>query len=125
MPSFINFLPTRDVGDRLLQQYWDAVHPIARCVHRPSFEGQYASFWQNIANYYEPPPPLQSLVFAAWFTAAVSLDEARAEPEYGFTKQYLIEHMKVGIECALGKANFLRTTRVDTLQAFIMYMVSA
>lgn len=124
MPTFINFLPTRDIGDRLLQRYWDAVHPIARCVHRQSFEHQYATFWQNIASYYEPPTPLQALVFAAWFTAAVSLDETRANPEYGFSKQYLIDHMKVATECALGKANFLRTTRVDTMQAFIMYLVS-
>jgi hypothetical protein len=36
----------------------------------------------------------------------------------------LIDHMKVATECALGKANFLRTTRVDTMQAFIMYLVS-
>jgi hypothetical protein len=125
MPTFINFLPTRDIGDRLLQRYWDAVHPIARCVHRQSFEKQYASFWQNIANYYEPPAPLQALIFAAWFTAAVSLDETRANAEYGFSKQYLTDHMKVGTECALGKANFLRTTRVDTMQAFIMYLVSS
>jgi hypothetical protein len=124
MPTFINFLPTRDIGDRLLQRYWDAVHPIARCVHRRSFENQYTSFWQNIANYYEPPAPLQALIFAAWFAAAVSLDEARANPEYGFSRQYLVDHMKVGTECALGKANFLRTTRVDTMQAFIMYLVS-
>lgn len=123
VPSFVNFLPLREVGDRLLQRYWQAVHPIARCVHRRSFEKQYVSFWQNIANCYEPPPPLQALVFAAWFTAAVTLDETRAHAEYGYSKQYLIDHMKVATESALGKANFLRTTRVDTMQAFIMYLI--
>ncbi|KAB5551279.1 hypothetical protein GE09DRAFT_964855 [Coniochaeta sp. 2T2.1] len=123
MPDFINFLPSKDLGHRLLQRYWDAVHPVARCVHRRSFETQYVSFWQNIDNGYEPPAPQQALVFAAWFTAAVSLDEGRAHAEYGFEKQYLIDHMKIGTECALGKANFLRTTRVDTMQAFIMYLI--
>lgn len=123
-PSFINFLPSKDVGDRLLQRYWAAAHPIARCVHRTSFEVQYASFWDNIINGYEPPPPAQALVFAAWFTAAVSVDDGRANQEYGFNKQYLVEHMKIATEAALSKANFLRTTRVDTMQAFIMYLVS-
>jgi hypothetical protein len=122
-PPFISLLPQRDVADRLLERYWVAAHPIARCVHRPSFEQQYASFWGNVSYNYEPPASVQALVFAAWFTAAVSLDEVAAQ-QYGYTKQHLVDHMKIGTEAALAKANFLRTTRVDTMQAFIMYLVS-
>ena len=123
-PSLLTFLPTRAAGDRLLQQYFGAVHPIARCVHRPSFEVQYTTFWDEVNQGYEPRASIQAIVFAAWFSAAVSMEESVINREFGFTKMNLMENMKIGTEAALSKANFLRTTRVETMQAFVMYMVS-
>lgn len=123
-PNLLTFLPAKPAGDRLLQYYFESVHPIARCVHRPSLEAQYASFWEEAADGYEPRASAQAVVFAAWFSAAVALDEAAINREFGLTKANLVENMKVGTEVALSKANFLRTTRVETLQAFVMYMVS-
>lgn len=64
------------------------------------------------------------MVFAVWFSAAVAMDESVIYREFGLTKANLIENMKLGTEVALSKANFLRTTRVETMQAFVMYMVS-
>ncbi|KAK7741608.1 hypothetical protein SLS63_001165 [Diaporthe eres] len=121
-PNLLTFLPAKPAGDRLLQYYFESVHPIARCVHRPSFEAQYASFWEEAADGYEPRASAQAVVFAAWFSAAVALDETEINREFGLTKANLVENMKVGTEVALSKANFLRTTRVETLQAFVMYM---
>lgn len=123
-PSLLTFLPAKPAGDRLLQHYFEAVHPIARCVHRPSFEAQYEGFWEEVTAGYEPRASAQAVVFAAWFSAAVALDEVVINREFGFTKANLVENMKIGTEVALSKANFLRTTRVETLQAFVMYMVS-
>lgn len=124
-PSLLTFLPAKPAGDRLLQYYFESVHPIARCVHRPSFETQYASFWEEAADGYEPRASAQAVVFAAWFSAAVALEETTINREFGLTKANLVENMKMGTEVALSKANFLRTTRVETLQAFVMYMVSS
>jgi hypothetical protein len=123
-PDLLDFLPqSRDFGDRLMRRYLDAVHPIARCVHRPSLEVEYAGFWDDIVSNYEPRASVQAVVFAAWFSAAVSLDEDTVSREYGMAKAKLVEAMKIGTETALSKANFLRTTRVETMQAFVMYMV--
>lgn len=52
------------------------------------------------------------------------MDENAINREFGCTKASLVENMKVGTEVALSKANFLRSTRVETMQAFVMYMVS-
>jgi hypothetical protein len=106
-----------------MQRYYTAVHPIATCVHRPSFQAQYAIFWDEVGSNYEPKPSIQAVVFAAWFSAAVSLDEAVIHSEFGLNKSSMVESLKVGCEAALSKANFLRTTRVETMQAFVMYMV--
>ena len=46
--SFMIYLPSKNVADSLLNHYWIAVHPIARVVHRPSFERQWTSFWQQV-----------------------------------------------------------------------------
>src|SRR3569833_478431 len=123
-PSILSLLPAEDAGDRRMQRYFDAVHPIARCIHRPSFEIEYAAFWDDVRHNYEPRPSIQAVVFAAWFSAVVSLDEAVVNRDYGLTKSQLTEHMKIATETALSKANFLRTTKVETMQAFVMYMVS-
>ena len=123
-PSLETLLPTRGAADRLMQQYFDAVHPISRCVHRPSFAAGYREFWSHVLENIEPRPSLQALVFAAMFSGAVSMDDGTVRREFGKTQKDLYETLKLGTETALSKANFLRTTRVETLQAFVIYLVS-
>lgn len=117
------FLPTQAAADRLLQQYWEAVHPIAKIVHRPSFETQYASFWADVSRGIEPPFSLQALVFAALFSAVVSMSEENIAAIFGASRKRLIDSFQLGTEVALGKANFLKTAKTQTLQALVMYMV--
>ena len=111
------------MADTLLKRYWVAVHPIAPTVHRQSFERQYASFWKDIATGIEPRASLQSLVLAAMLSAAVSLLEETVTNEYGTSKAELVDSFKEGTEAALSRANVVRTTKFETLQAFVMYLV--
>ena len=121
--SLIDFLPSRIVADRLLTQYWEAVHPIARAVHRPSFQRRYDAFWDDVSSGIEPPNSLQAVVFAAMFSGVVSMPEEAIVMQFGVAKKGLVENFQVGTETALGRANFIRTAKLETLQAFIMYMV--
>ena len=121
--SFINLLPSTDFGHRLMRRYFDAVHPIARCVHRPSLEASYTTFWEDVRQNIEPRASVQAVVFAAWFSAAVSVDEGFCRGQE-CNKTQLVLHMKIGTETALSKAGFLGTTRFETIQAFVMYLVS-
>lgn len=43
--------------------------------------------------------------------------------EFGTTKKDLVDNFQMGTETALGRANVIRTTKVETLQALVMYMV--
>lgn len=122
--SLMRFLPSKVMGDRLLARYWQSVHYMCRIVHRPSFERQYASFWQNVASGVEPPPSLQALVLAAMLSSVISMPEDDVELEFDAAKPQLIENFQRGTETALYRANFLRTTKLQTLQAFVMYLVS-
>lgn len=47
--SLIDFLPSRLAADRLVKQYFQAVHPIAQIVHRPTFEEEYDTFWDEVS----------------------------------------------------------------------------
>lgn len=119
----MDYLPSRTVADRLLHRYWGSVHPVARVVHQPSFRRRYDAFWDDIARAVEPPHALQAVVFAAMFSGAVSMPEDAILMEFGVPKADLVHNFKVGTEMALGRANITRSTKVETLQAFVMYMV--
>lgn len=121
--SLIDFLPSRPIADRLLSQYWLAVHPMCRIVHRPSFQRRYSAFWAEIEMNVEPTGSLQAVVFAALFSGIVSLSEDAVLMAFGTSKRNLVDNFQMGTETALGRANVIRTTKIETLQALVMYMV--
>lgn len=123
--SVMRFLPTKPMADRLLAHYWESVHYMCRILHRPSFEREYTSLWQTIAEGSEPKPPLQALVLATMLSAVISMSEEDVLLEFGVAKHELLENFQRGTETALYKANFLRSTKLQTLQAFVMYLVSS
>lgn len=50
-----------------------------------------------------------------------------ANTKENFGPEFLGSHadlLRLGTETALGRANFLRTTKIETLQSFVMYLVS-
>lgn len=81
--SLLQFLPYRNAADRLMEQYFTAVHVVAPCSHRPSLESAYASFWEEIQAGFEPRPSTQTVIFAALFSAIVSMDEHVVVSELG------------------------------------------
>ncbi|RFU36052.1 hypothetical protein B7463_g250, partial [Scytalidium lignicola] len=122
--SLMDFLPSRLAADRLIKQYFNVVHPIAHLVHRPSFEKEYDEFWEEVSMGIEPPNSVQAIMFAAMFSGAVSMDESATVSDFGVLKQSLQNNFKSATETALAKANFLRTTKIETLQAFVMYLLA-
>jgi hypothetical protein len=122
--SLMTYLPSKVLVDKLIAHYWEAVHVIARMVHRPTFERQYEMFWTSIGNGVEPRISFQAIVFAALLSSVISMSEEKLLTEYGVDKQSLVDSFKQGTEAALARANFLRTTKLETLQAFVMYLVS-
>ncbi|KUJ22253.1 uncharacterized protein LY89DRAFT_704043 [Mollisia scopiformis] len=121
--SLIDFLPSQLAADRLIKQYFTCVHPICQVVHRPTFEKEYDVFWDEVSLGIEPPNTVQTIVFAALFAGVVSMDESAVIREFGVAKASLVDNFKLGTETALSRANFLRTTKIEILQAFVMYLI--
>lgn len=120
----MNHLPSKVLVDKLIGHYWTAVHVIARTVHRPSFERQYEMFWANVKMGLEPRNSFQAVMFAAMLSSVVSMSEEKVLAEFGVDKRSLVDNFREGAEAALARANFLRTSKLETLQAFVMYLVS-
>lgn len=121
--NLLDYLPGKIVADQLIEQYWRAVHYMCKTVHRPTFEAQYSLFWDQIRSNREPVAPVQAIILAAMFSAAVSLTHEETMNRFNTSKTALVDSLRSGTEFALGKANFLRTTRIDTMQALVMYLI--
>jgi hypothetical protein len=122
--TLMNYLPAKVLVDRLIAHYWQAVHVIARTVHRPSFERHYDRFWKSVASGIEPRNSFQAVVFAALLSSVVSMSNEKVLAEFGVDKQGLVDNFREATEAALSRANLLRTTKLETLQAFVMYLAS-
>lgn len=127
--SIDDFLFEKPGSDMLIQQYFEAVHYMCRVVHRPTFERQYERFWRYRASPTHETAPANSFIammMAAMLSAVISMSEEEvANFAPGQTQNTLVDHFRKGTEFALSRANFIRTTKLETLQAFVMYLVSS
>ncbi|KAL6707345.1 hypothetical protein ACN47E_004124 [Coniothyrium glycines] len=116
-------LPSKIMVDNLISHYWNAVHTIAKTVHRPSFERQYERFWVSINSGIEPRNSFQAVVFATLLSSIISMPEHKILSDFGVGKRKLVDNFREATEAALARANFLATTKLETLQAFVMYLI--
>lgn len=122
--SLMTHLPSKALVDKMIAHYWISVHVVARAVHRPSFERQYGLFWTHISAGIEPRNSFQAVVFAMLLSSIISIPPERVLAEFGVEKSSLVDNFREGTEAALARANFLSTTKLETIQAFVMYLVS-
>ncbi|KIV80531.1 hypothetical protein PV11_08024 [Exophiala sideris] len=121
--SLINFLPTKSAADILVRKYYENVHFIARVVHWPSFQLHYDNFWIAVLAGLEPPAWQQSLVFSILFSAVASVPETDITSLFGRPQSTILANFQLGTEVALSKAQFLRATKLETMQALVIYLI--
>ena len=119
----MDFLPSKLAADTLVDRYLQSVHCIARVIHWPSFQVQYENFWANVLMGIEPTASLQALIFAVMFSAVASMNENEIAATFSRPRRAVLTNFQTGTEVALGKAHFLRTTKMETLQALVIYLV--
>jgi hypothetical protein len=111
------------MADVLLKQYWEAVHLIIRIAHRPGLERRYRTFWEVIDMGRRLPASLQALICSMLFIALVSMSTSQVLHQFGTPQQILQNQLQFETESALKNARLLSTTRLETLQAFVLYLV--
>ncbi|KAH8689096.1 hypothetical protein BGW36DRAFT_309164 [Talaromyces proteolyticus] len=121
--EWIALLPSRTVSDRLLEHYWFSVHPVARTLHRPTFAQRYETLWELMDARADISASLGAIVLAVLFSAVVSMDSEDVSIRISSSKQELCSRLQLGVELALSQANLLRSNKMETLQAFVTYLL--
>ncbi|KAI5806310.1 hypothetical protein EDC01DRAFT_626392 [Geopyxis carbonaria] len=121
--SSVSFVPNQNEADLLYFQYFTCVDPVSHIIHKPTFDEKYGKFWNDLYQGTRPVRSTAALIHCVFFAAAVSLSQQMASLHFGLTKQALVDKFRVSAEQALAKANFLRTSRLETLQAFTIYLI--
>ncbi|KIW24454.1 uncharacterized protein PV07_10166 [Cladophialophora immunda] len=121
--SLINFLPAKAAADILVRNYFENVHFIARVVHWPSFQLHYDNFWTAVLAGLEPPAWQQSIVLSVLFSAVASMPESEVTAIFARPKSTILGNFQTGTEVALSKAQILRATKIETLQALVVYLI--
>ena len=117
-------LPSYKELQLLYHQYWSAVDPLAHVVHKPSFEVELRNYMPHGQIIDETPASFKALLLAMCLAASVSLPLMQAEEALGITQDALIDRLKVATEGALSNAKFMNPSKIQTLQAFTIYLVS-
>lgn len=107
----------------LCNVYFRNVDPLMKILHRPTIEKTFDLYMMNPADY-----PLsrttEALFFAMYFGAVTSLPPDSCVKQLGEDRRVLSVQYKQAAEHALARADYLNSTSLETLQAFMIYSVS-
>ncbi|CAI7613380.1 unnamed protein product [Penicillium glandicola] len=116
-------IPPRHIADQMLNHYWSTVHPVARILHRPSFAQRYETWWELIESGHIAPSSLGAIVSSVLFSAIIAMSEARVLELCHIPREEMKRRLQIGTEIALSKARILHSTKIETLQAFVAYLL--
>jgi hypothetical protein len=122
----------------LLEVSFSNVGPVTRFVHKPSFKYRFTHYVNHIfglcgckdhgtshanvsvkmLHIFEP------LAFATFYAAINSLSPESVLSAYNADRDSLLAQFQRGVELGLGRENFLTTSSIEVLQAFVLLLVS-
>lgn len=107
----------------LCDVYFRNVDPLMKILHRPTVERTFDLYMMNPADH-----PLsrttEALFFAMYFGAVTSMQPDSCVKQLGEDRRVLSVQYKQAVEHALARADYLNSTSLETLQAFMIYSVS-
>lgn len=71
----------------------------------------------------EPPAWQQALVLSVLFASVASMEEKDVRAIFARPKSTILANFQTGTEVTLSKAQFLRATKLETLQALVIYLL--
>jgi len=101
--------------------YIDRVDPLVKILHLPTFWPMVVNSLQNPQ---EIPKSLEALIFAFYYTTTSAFSDDECQTIMGERQTTISTRYKYAARQALINAEFLGTTNLMTLQAFVMFFVS-
>ena len=122
--------PSKELADRLFEQYWLNVHPISRIVHKSSLVQLYQEIYTADQST-QLPNSAYALVFTSLFAGLVSMDWETYTEHFKLpggdsktTRAAFEDNMQRLTETVLGYCSLAHTKDLRALQALVAYLVS-
>ena len=109
--------------DLLYHQYFKAVDPLAHVIHKPTFDRQFIQILLDVYPSKVSTKSFTALVLAMCLAAAVSLLYSQPQVNFQTNKGALVEKLKFATERALVAAQHMKSLKLETMQAFAIYLV--
>lgn len=114
-------LPTHTAGT-LLDIYVQRVDPIVKILHIPTFQSTLTAALQSPR---DMTKSVEAIIFSFYLASMSSLNEIEFENVLGQQKTILIPKYKAATHNALTNADFMSTSSLPILQAYVMFLVRA
>ena len=105
---------------KLWQAFLENVNPLTKVVHVPTVQQQILEAMSDLP---KASKELETLMFAIYCIAIVSMEPEEVERSFGESKRGLLLRYRQGAQLAFKNASLLRTSSLTVLQAFMLYLV--
>jgi hypothetical protein len=113
--------PSPDHILKLWQIFLTNVNPMTKIIHQPSLQ---LSIEKSIPDLEHMPRGLEALLFAIYGASVHSMRDGECQATFGEPRSTLQARYRLGVRRSLTKAQFMRTSDLMVLQAFVIYLVS-
>ncbi|KAL6877110.1 fungal-specific transcription factor domain-containing protein [Trichoderma novae-zelandiae] len=112
--------PLPSHGTFLWSVYLENVDPLLKILHVPTMEAILRDARRNPEKL---APGNEPLVFAVYFAAVVTLEEADVQTNFSTSKEEVLAQFRFAVEQSLAKANFLNTSDFTVVQALALFLL--
>lgn len=119
--SLLDFHPTYETAMKLWKFYVDNVDPVVKAVHVPTMQ---KILQRAAAQPSAIPRPTEALLFAIYHFGILSLTEDECLKIFNETKKSLLARYETALRQALVNAQWLRSTNLAVVQAFVLFLLS-
>ena len=115
--------PPRHIVEAFHDLYFQNVDPMFKVLHRPSVT-HFMLRGKAYLNYRPGDPAIEALSFAIYYAGLNSLDAQKCKQRFGDEKTDLLKRYRFALEVYLARADFINTTDITVVQAFVIFLVS-
>lgn len=113
--------PPPELIYKLWQVFLDNINPLIKIIHQPTLQ---IEIFDAIFNLEKVPKGLEALMFSIYASATYSMTDKECRDMLHEEKSDLLARYRLGLRKALVRANFLASSELAVLQAFIIYLLS-
>ena len=114
--------PPRPIIETFYTLYFQNVDPLFKILHAPSV-AELMLRGRPYLGHRPGDPAIDALSFAIYYAGLNTLDARTCKQRFGEEKTDLLNKYRFALEVYLAKADFINSTQIEVLQAFLIFLV--